>query len=60
MNQMAPGERQVVELPDGRTFEVEILSRIDGGIYEFEDVVQAATFQLVDKRIEQELSNGKR
>ena len=60
MNQMVLGERQVVELPDGRTFEVEILSRIDGGIYEFEDVVQAATFQLVDKRIEQELSNGER
>lgn len=56
VNQMGEGERQVFNLPDGQTYEVEVLSKTDGGLYPFEDVVQAATFQLVDQRFEEELA----
>lgn len=52
---LAVGQQATVQRPDGRFVQLECLSRKDGGVEEFDAVVQAAASQLATQRFEAEL-----
>lgn len=53
--ELASGEQATVQRRDGRYAQVLCLSRDDGGVEPFDDVVQAAAARLADERFEAEV-----
>ncbi|WP_156786342.1 peptidylprolyl isomerase [Microterricola viridarii] len=53
--ELAPGGRATVDRGDGRFAQLECLSREDGGVEPFDDVVQAASRQLATARFRTQL-----
>lgn len=52
---LTAGQQATVQRPDGRFAQLECLSRKDGGVEDFDAVVQAAASQLATERFEAEL-----
>ena len=49
------GQREIITAEEGKAYEVYVLSRVEKGLYDFDDVVQAASVQCANQVFNDEL-----